>query len=97
MESKSLVSPMNIITKILGITQDVSTKTISCDKSIMQLIDLDLPSQEIGFVKFIIQLMGKLPSNPISSDMNESELGSRYIDPFLCGLFDDLDQGIYLR
>ncbi|CEG81443.1 hypothetical protein RMATCC62417_15648 [Rhizopus microsporus] len=88
---------MDAITKILNIIQDVSTKTISRDKGIMQLIDLDLPSQEIRFVKSIIQLMGKLPPNPISSDTNESELGSRYIDSFLCGLFDDPDHGMYLH
>lgn len=42
--------------------------------------------------------MGKLPRNPIiSNDTNESELGSRYIDPFLCGLFDDPENGMYLR
>jgi hypothetical protein len=64
--------PMDTITKILNIIQDVSTKTI-------------------------IQLMGKLPCNPISDNTNESELGSRYIDPFLCGRFDDPDQGVYLR
>ncbi|ORE19832.1 hypothetical protein BCV71DRAFT_282187 [Rhizopus microsporus] len=89
--------PMDTITKILNIIQDVSTKTISGDKGIMQLIDLDFPSQETRFVKSIIQLMGKLPCNPISSDINESELGSRYIDPFLCGLFDDPDRGMFLR
>lgn len=63
----------------------------------MQLIDLDLSLQETRFVKSIIQLMGKLPRNPISDNANESELGSRYIDPFLCGLFDDPDHGMFLR
>lgn len=79
--------PMDTITKVLNIIQDVSTKIISRNKGIMQLIDLDLPSQETRFAKSIIQLMGKLPHNPISNDINESELGSRYIDPFLCSLF----------
>ncbi|KAI7869716.1 hypothetical protein BDF14DRAFT_1874121 [Spinellus fusiger] len=96
-EIKKPQFPMDIITKILSIIQDVSTKIISRDKGIMQLIDLDLPSQETRSVKSIIQLMGKLPRKPISDDTNESELGSRYIDPFLCGLSDDPDCGMYLR
>ncbi|KAI9027592.1 hypothetical protein CLU79DRAFT_686550, partial [Phycomyces nitens] len=45
----------------------------------------------------IIQLMGKLPCNPVSDDTNESKLGSQSIDQFLCGLFDYLDHDMYLR
>ncbi|EIE83941.1 hypothetical protein G6F46_003980 [Rhizopus delemar] len=89
--------PMNTITNILNIIQEVSTKTISRDKGIMHLLGLDLPVQEVRLVKTIIQLIGKLPCKPISDDTNESELGSRYIDPFLRGLFDDPDQSTYLR
>lgn len=70
--------PMDIITKILNIIQDVSAEVISCDKGIMQLIDLELSSQEARLVKSVIQLMGQLLPNPISNDSNESELGSRY-------------------
>ncbi|KAI8992441.1 hypothetical protein BDB01DRAFT_778454 [Pilobolus umbonatus] len=89
--------PMDTITKILNIIQDVLRKSISRDKSIVLLLSLDIPAQEIRFVKMIVQLMNKLPWNPISDNTNESELGTRYIDPFLCGLFDDPDQGMYLR
>ncbi|CEG81906.1 hypothetical protein RMATCC62417_16048 [Rhizopus microsporus] len=89
--------PMDTITKILNATQGVSAKNISRDKGIMQLLGLDIPLQEVRLVKTIIQLMDKLPCNPISDDINESELGYRYIDPFLYGLFDDPDQGMYLR
>ncbi|KAI7860705.1 hypothetical protein BDC45DRAFT_422874, partial [Circinella umbellata] len=66
----------------LNIIQDVSTKVISRNKGIGQLIDLDLPLQETKFIKSIIHLMGKLPRNPMSDNTNEFELGSRYIDPF---------------
>ncbi|ORX48778.1 hypothetical protein DM01DRAFT_260139 [Hesseltinella vesiculosa] len=89
--------PMETITKTLSVIQDVSSNIISRAKGIRQLMDLDLPSQQTKFVKSIIQLMGKLPRHQISNDINESELGSRFIDPFLCGLFDDPDQGIFLR
>ncbi|KAG0754699.1 hypothetical protein G6F57_006219 [Rhizopus arrhizus] len=33
----------------------------------------------------------------IEEDMNESELCSRFVDPFLSGLFDDPNAGVYLR
>lgn len=70
--------PMDIVTNILNIIQDISAKVISRDKGIMQLIDLDLPSQETRLVRSVIQLTGKLLPNPVSNDSNESELGSRY-------------------
>ncbi|KAI8374145.1 uncharacterized protein BYT42DRAFT_547237 [Radiomyces spectabilis] len=89
--------PMNTILKVLSITQDVSTKIITRDKGIMQLIDLDLPSQEAKLIETVNQLMDKFSRNPISNEISESELGSRYIDPFLGGLFDDPDNGMYLR
>ncbi|KAI9280291.1 hypothetical protein BC943DRAFT_267523, partial [Umbelopsis sp. AD052] len=38
-----------------------------------------------------------LPPVPIAEDTNELELSTRYVDPFLSGLFDDPDEGIYLR
>ncbi|OAD77796.1 C2H2-type zinc finger transcription factor [Phycomyces blakesleeanus NRRL 1555(-)] len=38
-----------------------------------------------------------LPPVPIAEDINEFELSTRYVDPFLSGLFDDPDEGIYLR
>lgn len=41
--------------------------------------------------------MDKLLSSPINEDINESELESRNIDPFLCGLFDDPNHCMYLR
>lgn len=52
--------PMDTITKILNIIQDASTKIISRDKGIMQLIDLDLSLRETRFVKSTIQLMGTI-------------------------------------
>ncbi|KAI8091570.1 hypothetical protein BDF21DRAFT_312502, partial [Thamnidium elegans] len=49
--------PMDNITKVLSIIQDVPAENISRDKGIMRLIDLDLPSQETRFIKSIIQLI----------------------------------------
>ncbi len=44
-----------------------------------------------------VNLIRKLPPVPIAEDTNEFELSTRYVGPFLSGLFDDLDEGIYLR
>ncbi|KAG0753988.1 hypothetical protein G6F57_014611 [Rhizopus arrhizus] len=42
-------------------------------------------------------LIQKLPTASIREDVNEAELCARFIEPFLSGLFDDPDQGYYLR
>lgn len=39
----------------------------------------------------------KLPFVPLKEDLTVCELCSRFIDPFLSGLFDNPNQGIYLR
>ncbi|GAN03735.1 hypothetical protein MAM1_0047c03190 [Mucor ambiguus] len=49
--------PMDVITKILSIIQDVSTEIVSRDRLVMQLIHFDLPLQENRFVESIIRLM----------------------------------------
>lgn len=41
--------------------------------------------------------MRKLPCVSIAENANEYELSTRYIDPLLRGLFDDPDQGVFLR
>ncbi|KAG1463808.1 hypothetical protein G6F46_002580 [Rhizopus delemar] len=45
----------------------------------------------------IIEMVRKLPRVSISEDTNEYEISTRYVNPFLCGLFDDPDQDIFLR
>jgi hypothetical protein len=71
---------------------------ISRDKAIAHLLDLeDLPTNENKFKKCIISLIRKLPPVPIAEDINEFVFSTQYVDPFLSGLFDDPDQGIYLR
>ncbi|KAI8375948.1 uncharacterized protein BYT42DRAFT_498970 [Radiomyces spectabilis] len=45
----------------------------------------------------LCSLIRKLPPLPIEEDVNESELCSRFVEPFLSGLFDDQDAGVYLR
>ncbi|KAG0182204.1 hypothetical protein DFQ29_005259 [Apophysomyces sp. BC1021] len=88
---------METVTSMIRIIEDLTIGSISRDKATVHLLDLDLPANENKFKKGIIELVGKLPHVPIAEDTNEYELNTRYIDPFLCGLFDDPDEGIYLR
>lgn len=88
---------METATSMIGIAQDLTMGVISRDKAIAHLLDLDLPTNENKFRNCIIDLIRKLPPVPIAEDINKLELSTRYVDPFLSGLFDDPDEGIYLR
>ncbi|KAG1461383.1 hypothetical protein G6F46_005863 [Rhizopus delemar] len=93
---KKLPMSMETTTSMIGIAQDLTMGVISRDKAIAHLLDLDLPTNENKFKNCIIDLIWKLPPVPIAEDANEFELSTRYVDPFLSGLFDDPDEGIYL-
>ncbi|KAI8877495.1 hypothetical protein K501DRAFT_337389 [Backusella circina FSU 941] len=94
---RKLPMPIATTTSMIGIVQNLTMGVISRDKAIAHLLDLDLPTNENKFKKCIIDLIRKLPPVPIAEDTNEFELSTRYVDPFLSGLFDDPDEGIYLR
>lgn len=64
---------------------------------IAYLLDLNFLINENKFKKSIIDLVRKLPFMPIVEDINELKLSTQYVDPFLSGLSDDPDEGIYLR
>ena len=49
------------------------------------------------FTKAIAELVNKLPRVSLTEDSNEMELCSPLVDSFLSGLFDDLDQDIFLQ
>jgi hypothetical protein len=52
---------------------------------------------ERKFANGLAELVKKLPRVPIEENVNESELNTRFVDPFLCGLFDDPEEGVFLR
>ncbi|KAG1473866.1 hypothetical protein G6F56_000698 [Rhizopus delemar] len=94
---KKYYIPTRIFTSIINIVQDLNIGTINRRKAISQLLELDFPANEHKFVQGIIGLIQKILCVTIAEDVNKSELGTRYIDPFLCGLFDGPDQGMFLR
>lgn len=94
---KQLPMSMETTTNMIGIAQDLTMGLISRDKAMARLLDLNLPKDENKFKNCIIDLIRKLPPVPITEDVKELELSTRYVDPFLSGLFDDPDESIYLR
>ncbi|KAG1110265.1 hypothetical protein G6F42_015390 [Rhizopus arrhizus] len=63
----------------------------------LKLFGLDLATNEYKFAKAIAELVKKLPRVSIAEESNEMGLCSRYVDPFLCGIFDEPDEGVFLR
>ncbi|KAG0171511.1 hypothetical protein DFQ28_009118 [Apophysomyces sp. BC1034] len=55
---------------------------------------MDLIDAEQKSVKSICGLIQKLPRVSTREDVNEAELCTRFIGPFLSGLFDDPDQAV---
>ncbi|KAI9006738.1 hypothetical protein CLU79DRAFT_779276 [Phycomyces nitens] len=89
--------PMETVTSILYIVDQLNTEKLTRIQAAIKLMGMDLIDAEQKFVKGICGLMQKLPRVSIREDVNEAELCSRFIEPFLSGLFDDPDQGYYLR
>ncbi|KAI9495049.1 hypothetical protein BDB00DRAFT_870762 [Zychaea mexicana] len=56
-----------------------------------------LQAKEKRMAKALANLVSKLPSIALDKDVNETELCSRFVEPFLAGLFNDLAKGIYLH
>ncbi|CAO3691106.1 unnamed protein product [Umbelopsis ramanniana] len=94
---KQVPMSMETTTSMISIAQDLTMGVISRDKAMARLLDLDLPKDENKFKNCVIDLIRKLPPVPITEDVKELELSTRYVDPFLSGLFDDPDEGIYFR
>ncbi|KAL0089831.1 hypothetical protein F4703DRAFT_1842864, partial [Phycomyces blakesleeanus] len=94
---RKLPMSMETTTSMPSIAQDLIMGVISRDKAIAHLLDLDLPINENKFKNCIINLIRKLPPVPTAEDTNELELSTRYVAPFLSGLFDDPDEDIYIR
>ncbi|KAI8886245.1 hypothetical protein K501DRAFT_310081 [Backusella circina FSU 941] len=76
-----LPMPIETVMDIIKIIQEVLDGTAIREMAAIKLLKFD-PT---------------LPRMSLAEDSNEMELCSRFIDPFLSGLFDDPDQNIFLR
>ncbi|KAI8329684.1 hypothetical protein BC941DRAFT_442566 [Chlamydoabsidia padenii] len=89
--------PADTVSSMLCIIDDLINKTINREEADARLKNLPLDEYGHKFAKAAGGLILKLMRAPMDEDANETELCSRFIDPFLTGLFDDPDQGICLR
>ncbi|KAI9323807.1 hypothetical protein BX666DRAFT_1890627 [Dichotomocladium elegans] len=89
--------PLATATQFSSILDRFINKKIGRDEAEISFKSLALPTMEKKIAKAIGNLVSKLPLVTIEENVNETELCSRFIDPFLAGLFDDPDNSIYLR
>lgn len=55
---------------------------------------MSLQAKEKRIAKALANLVSKLPFAALDEDINETELCSRFAEPFLGGLFDDPEKAI---
>ncbi|KAI9488877.1 hypothetical protein BDB00DRAFT_884674 [Zychaea mexicana] len=89
--------PLATTTQFSSILDRFINKQIGRDEAEISFKSLALPTMKKKIAKAISNLVSKLPLVTIEENVNEMELRSRFIDPFLAGLFDDPDNSIYLR
>ncbi|KAG0748697.1 hypothetical protein G6F23_001678 [Rhizopus arrhizus] len=76
-------TPIGALTSLLSIIDDMICLKLDRDATGAKLQTLQLPKNEKKFAKAVATFVNKLP--PV------------YVDPFLSSLFDDPNQGMYLR
>ncbi|KAI8388449.1 uncharacterized protein BYT42DRAFT_492348 [Radiomyces spectabilis] len=89
--------PINAITGLLSIVDDLLADKINRKVAYSKIISMTLEKHLEKFAMALGQLVRRLPSEPIREDFGEAELCSRFVDPFLSGLFDNPDDDVYLR
>lgn len=89
--------PLDVISSLLAIINDLLTKNINQEQANIKMNSLSLESNLHKFNKALGQLIMKLPNQPLEENFGEAELCSRFVEPFLSGLFDNPDNDIYLR
>ncbi|ORE12325.1 hypothetical protein BCV71DRAFT_282018 [Rhizopus microsporus] len=77
--------PITTVASILTVVDDLLSRNINREQAEARLKSLPLA------------LIIKLSPMPMEENINEFELCTRFLDPFLSALFDDPDNGIYLR
>lgn len=83
--------------EIIQVTQDLIVNKLTREIAVIKLFKLDLATNEYKFAKAVAELARKLSRVSFVEESNEMELCSQYVDPFLSGLFDKPDEGIFLR
>lgn len=89
--------PLNMVGDLVGTLDKLVRGSLSGVQAEMSLKALVQEGNEFKFVKALSALVTRLPRFPMEEGANEAELCMRFVDPFLTGLVDDPDNGVYLR
>lgn len=89
--------PITTVASILTVVDDLLSRNTNREQAEARLKSLPLSDHEHKFAKAISALIIKLSPMPMEENINEFELCTCFLDPFLSALFDDPDNGIYLR
>ncbi|CEG65037.1 hypothetical protein RMATCC62417_01907 [Rhizopus microsporus] len=89
--------PLNMVGDLVGTLDKLVRGSLSRVQAEMSLKALVQEGNEFKFVKALSALVTRLPRFPMEEGANEAELCMRFVDPFLTGLVDDPDNGVYLR
>lgn len=89
--------PIITVSSILTVVHDLLSRNTNREQAEARLKSLPLSDHEHKFAKAISALIIKLSPMPMEENINEFELCTCFLDPFLSALFDDPDNGIYLR
>ncbi|KAI9020956.1 hypothetical protein CLU79DRAFT_703594 [Phycomyces nitens] len=89
--------PLTMVSDTLKILDKLVRGTINRVQAETNMKALALERNEFKFVTALSALVTRLPRFPLEEDVNETELCMRFVDPFLIGLFEDPDNGVYLR
>lgn len=82
---------------MLVIADELLVKRINREQAEAEMKSLPLNPHIRKFIKALRQLISKLPPMPMEEDFGETELCSRFVESFLCGIFGDPDNDTYLR
>ncbi|KAI8096143.1 uncharacterized protein BX664DRAFT_382639 [Halteromyces radiatus] len=78
-------------------------KAFSVDGELIIMEEEEVPipgrvtKQQFRFIKSLANLLDKLPNKVIMEEIKEHELCTRYLDPILCGLFDNPSDSVFFR
>ncbi|KAI8576499.1 hypothetical protein K450DRAFT_201942 [Umbelopsis ramanniana AG] len=89
--------PLVVTSSLISIVDDLLNEKINREQANVRMISLSLEPNAHKFAKALGLLLQKLPNQPLEEDFGEAELCTRFVDPFLCGLFDSPDHNVYLR
>lgn len=89
--------PLNFVSSTLAIVDDLLGKKINREQADAKMKLLSSEPNLHKFAKALGQLIMKLPKQPLEENFGEAELCSRFVEPFLSGLFDNPDDDVFLR